>query len=71
MALVCFTQSTVHTVREAHKPQSKFRGPAPQYKEAHGHSISPKEPVLQKKLWGSTEDVVQTTNFINTVRLDV
>ena len=68
----CIALVLSHTVDYPYKTgQEQVPQSCPQYKEAHGHSISPKEPVWQKKLWGSTEDVVQTTNFINTVKLDV
>ena len=33
--------------------------------------VDPKEPCFQKKLWASKEDVLRTTQVIDTIKLDV
>lgn len=63
-------QSTAR-VREVRKPQNMFCSPAPYTVRKHGHSIDPEKPHLQKSFSDPKEDLLQTTNFSNTIQSDV
>ena len=37
----------------------------------HGHSIHHRGATLAEKLWGSEEDLLHTTKFINAIKLEI
>ena len=57
-------------VRQAHKPQSMFCSPAPCTRKLRTQHWPPRNH-LAERFWGSKEDLVKTTNFINTIELGV
>ena len=60
---------TAH-VRQAHNQQHMFSSSAP-YTRKQAHSTGPHRATLAENLWGSKEDLLQITQFINTTKLDV
>ena len=41
------------------------------YTRKYGHNTDPQEATLAGTFWGSKKDLLQTTNFMNTTKLDV
>ena len=41
------------------------------YTRKYGHNTDPQEATLAGTFWGPKKDLLQTTNFMNTTKLDV
>ena len=57
-------------MRQTYKTPQHVQQSCPLYKEARTQHW-PQGATLAEKLWGSTEDLLLTTSFINTIKLDV
>ena len=65
-----FSHNYAH-VRPAHKPHTMFCSSAPCTRKHGQSSIGPKGATFAEKLWSSKEDLLHTTIFISTIKLDV